>query len=345
MEKINVAIIGYGMSASIFHAPIINEMEGFCLKKIYERKSQNSKKDYPDSEVVHNIEDLFTPDIDLIIVTTPNKVHYEHAKLCLLHNKNVVVEKPFTASVEEARELIDISIKKNLVLTVSHNRRWDGDFLTVKKVLRENILGEVMSIESNFPRFRPEINDKWKEKKDTATGLVYDIGSHLIDQMLSVYGDPLGVFADIRIQRPNAETDDFFQIIMDYGKFNILLRSDMVSNYRYPRFVVKGTKGTFVKYGSDVQERQLSKKLSIYDDRYGEDIPENYGIFKGNIGNLESEVIIKTVKGNYSAFYENLYDRIINKKILTISPESAERVIYIIEKCFESNEKRKYIKI
>jgi predicted dehydrogenase len=345
MEKINVGIIGFGTSASVFHAPIIDYLPEFNLKKVYERKSEKSKKEYPYVEVVHNIEDLFGPDIDVILVTTPNKIHYDHAKLALLHNKHVIVEKPFTVSSEEAKELVDLAIKKNLVLTVNQNRRWDGDFLTVKKLLETKKLGKVVEFEAHFDRFRNFIKDKWKEKDEPGSGIVYDLGSHLIDQALCLFGEPYAIFADIRKQRPDAVVDDYFEIILDYNTIKVTLKADMLSNYKSPKYIIKGLNGTFIKYGTDVQEGQLKEKITPDDPDYGKDKESNWGkINYIENGEEKSEKII-TETGKYHFFYKNLFDRIKNNAKIEVRPETALRTIQIIEKAFESNEKRQFIKL
>lgn len=345
MEKINVGIIGFGTSASVFHAPIIDYLAEFNLKKVYERNSERSKEEYPYVEVVHNIEDLFSSDIDIILVTTPNKVHYDHAKLALLHNKHVIVEKPFTVSSDEAKELINLATKKNLVLTVNQNRRWDGDFLTVKKVLATKKLGEVVEFEAHFDRFRNFIKDKWKEKDEPGSGIVYDLGSHLIDQALCLFGEPYAIFADIRKQRPDAVVDDYFEIILDYNTIKVTLKADMLSNYKSPKYIIKGLNGTFIKYGTDVQEEQLKEKITPNDPDYGKDRESNWGEINYLENGEEKSEKIMTEKGKYHYFYKNVYDKIMNNLKLEVRPETVLRNIQIIEKAFESNEKRKFVKL
>ncbi|MGM0641426.1 MAG: Gfo/Idh/MocA family oxidoreductase [Thermotogota bacterium] len=343
MEKINVGIIGFGTSASVFHAPILDYLPEFEIKKVYERKSEKSKKEYPYVEVVHNIEDLFAPDIDAVLVTTPNKIHYDHAKLALLHNKHVIVEKPFTVSSTEAKELVDLAIKKNLALTVNQNRRWDGDFLTVKKLLKSKKLGKIVNFEAHFDRFRNFIKDKWKEKDEPGSGIVYDLGSHLIDQALCIFGEPYAIFADIRKQRPNAVVDDYFEIILDYNTIKVTLKADMLSNYKSPKYIIKGLNGTFIKYGTDVQEDQLKEKITPDNPNYGKDTESNWGIINYIENEQDKSEKIETETGRYHSFYKNFYDRVTNNNQLEVRPETALRTIQIIEKAFESNKERKFI--
>ena len=343
MQKINVGIIAFGTSASVFHAPILDYLPEFEIKKVYERRTENSKKNYPYVEVVHNIEDLFGPDIDVVLVTTPNKIHYDHAKLALLHNKHVIVEKPFTVNSEEARELVDLAIKKNLVLTVNQNRRWDGDFLTVKKLLQSKKLGKIVDFEAHFDRFRNFIKDKWKEKDEPGSGIVYDLGSHLIDQALCLFGEPYAIFADIRKQRPDAVVDDYFEIILDYNTTKVTLKADMLSNYKSPKYIIKGINGTFIKYGTDVQEGQLKEKINPDDPNYGKDTESNWGIINYIENGEEKSEKIETETGKYHYFYKNLYDRITNNVQLEVRPENALRTIQIIEKAFLSSKEKKFI--
>ena len=218
MKKIIVGIAGYGMSAQYFHAPFIHANDKFNLKKIYERKSDNSKKDFPYIEVVRDFESLINDkEIDLVIISTPNSTHFNYTKDALHAGKNIIVEKPFTPTSKEADELISISQKQNKVLSVFQNRRWDSDFLTVQKLIDGNFLGKLVEYESHYDRYKIIINHgSWKEQESVSHGILFDLGTHLIDQALVLFGLPKSLWADIRIQRDGSVVEDTFEIVMYY---------------------------------------------------------------------------------------------------------------------------------
>ncbi|MBC7475958.1 MAG: Gfo/Idh/MocA family oxidoreductase, partial [Candidatus Sericytochromatia bacterium] len=255
MNKIKVGIVGFGMSAQVFHVPFLEANNHFKITKILERNSEKSRLLYPNIDVVKSLDQLVLDEqIDLIVVTTPNLSHYEIVKRSLLNNKHVIVEKPFTVNVQQADELIEIAQKKKLVLSVYHNRRFDGGFLTLKKVIEDDLIGQVVEYEAHFDRFRNYIKDSWREAEEKGSGIVYDLGSHLIDQALYLFGLPKTVWADIRIQRENAKTADNFEIILGYEKLKVTLKASMLVREQSPHLAIHGTKGSYVKYGLDPQE-------------------------------------------------------------------------------------------
>jgi scyllo-inositol 2-dehydrogenase (NADP+) len=345
MQQINTGIIGYGMSARVFHAPFIHANPKFKISKIVERHNQVSKEDYPYVDVVTSTDDLlYDESIQLIVITTPNKSHYPLAKKALLAGKHVIIEKPFTISSKEADDLISISDETNLILSVYHNRRWDGDFLTVKNILNQGYLGKVVEYESHFDRFRNYFKrDAWRENNVSGSGILYDLGPHLIDHALQLFGNPNEITADIRIQREGGQTDDQFEVKLHYDKLKATLKAGMLVREPSPRFLLYGTQGTFIKYGLDPQEADSKSGMIPIHPRWGVDNQSNWGTLNTNINGLHFRGNIETLRGCYQKFYENIFEAITNKEDLAVKPEEARDVIKIIELAFQSSREKKTV--
>ncbi len=345
MKKINVGIAGYGMSGQYFHAPFIHANEKFNLKKIYERKSDNSIKDYPYIEVVRDFSTLNNDqEIDLVIISTPNSTHFNYAKEALIAGKNVIVEKPFTPTAKEADELISISKKQNKVLSVFQNRRWDGDFLTIQKIIDGNFLGRLVEYESHYDRYKNIINhDSWKEKGSVSHGILFDLGTHLIDQALVLFGIPKSLWADIRILREDSKVEDAFEIVMYYKSEaapKVTLKGSLLVKELGPRYTLHGTNGSFIKYGLDPQENDLKKGISLSNPNWGIEPKENDGLLNTDINGLHFKGKIETERGNYKNYFDNIYDAIVNGTSLAVKPEEARNVIKIIELARQSSKER-----
>ena len=256
-----VGLASFGMSGRVFHAPFIEKNPNFRLKLILERNKNRSREEYPRAKIVRSFSEILEDnEVELVIVNTPTYLHYEMTKLALLAGKHVVVEKPFTATSKEGEELIQISRSRNLLLSVYHNKRLEGDFKTIKTLLRENRLGTLINFQIALHRYKPEIGPKkWKENDFPGAGLLYDLGSHLIDQCLHLFGWPLDINADLQIQRKDGEVVDYFCITLKYNGFNAIILSDMLTKENKPTYTIVGTKASFVKYGKDPQEIRLSK--------------------------------------------------------------------------------------
>ena len=344
-KKIITAIVGFGMSAEYFHAPFINANPNFILKKIVERKTGKSKQVYPHINIVRSYEEILNdPGIELIVITTPNSTHYEMGKQALLAGKHVVIEKPFTRSSIEAGELIDIAEEKEKVLAVYQNRRWDGDFLTVKKIIREKPLGELVEYRSHFDRYRNFIKpSSWKEEGTAGTGLLYDIGPHLIDQALNLFGKPETIFADLRVQREGSKIIDNFELILSYGKLKVILNSGFLYLHPLTRFALFGTEGAFIKNGLDPQEDMLKKEGYTNSPEWGKEPGNLWGVLYSQAGGIEHQRKIKTAAGCYQKFYENIFDAIVNDAPLAVKPEEAYTTIRIIELAIESSNRKSII--
>jgi len=341
-RKIRIGLVAFGYSGKFFHAPFIHSNPNFDLCKVVERHNKKSKEIYPYVEVVRDFADLLNDkNIELVVITTPSHLHYEMTKEALLANKHVVVEKPFTATFDEAQELTDLAKNKNKILSVYHNRRWDGDFLTVKQVIKNKLLGKLVEYEAHFDRYTPHLNTKaWKERKEKGTGNLFDLGSHLIDQAQNLFGIPKTVTADIQTQRDVSKVDDYFELILEYDMLKVILKAGMLVREKGPHFILHGNKGSFVKYGMDPQEEALTYGLSPLSSDWGTEHPEKWGILNTQINNLRFKGKIETIPGSYEKFYDNIYDSIVNQSELAVKPEEARNTIRIIELAFESSSKK-----
>jgi len=341
LQPINTAISSFGMSGQVFHAPFLLHNPHFKIKKILERTKNNSAKIVPDAKIVRSYEEILEDtEIDLIVVNTPNFLHYEMCKQALLHGKHVVLEKPFTVTVEEGRDLIELAKKKGLVLSVYHNRRFDSGHKTVKEILDEKLLGNLKIFEAHFDRFRSEIGPKkWKEEENPGAGILYDLGSHLIDEALSLFGMPVSIFADLQIQRENGEVVDYFDIKLSYKSFTVKLVAGMLMKEPGPKYVLHGDKGSYLKYGNDPQEEQLIKGVFPDSSEYGIEDKSNWGILNNENGRKAYPSQI----GSYQDFYENIYGAITSGARLFVAPEEALDVIFLIEKAILSSIEKKTV--
>lgn len=349
MQQINVGLIGFGMAGRIFHAPLIDYVEGLNLQVIRETKSENIKiisERYPDVKITNESWQVINdPAIDLIVIAVPNKHHFSIAKEALEAGKHVVVDKPFTVTSEEAEELIDLTEKNKKIISVYQNRRWDSDFLTVQKVLKSGKLGRLVEFESHYDRFRNTIRpNTWKEEGTPGTGLLYDLGSHLIDQVQVLFGLPTAITADIRTQRDNTLIPDNFELILHYPELKVTIKSGMLVKEPLPKYILLGTEGAFVKYGLDDQEADLNEAVkSLSDEDWGKEPEELWGTLNTIYNGEEYRGKVESEKGNYPAFYENIYNAIINDQELMVKPQQARNTIRIIELAMKSNDERRTV--
>ena len=334
-QTIKTAITSFGMSGQIFHAPFLLCNPNFRITKILERSKHLSKSIVPDALIVSTFEDiLHDPEIDLVIVNTPNELHYPMCLDALTNGKHVIVEKPFTTTVQEAEELIELAKMKGLVLAVYQSKRTEGDFKTLKKILDEKLIGDLKILESQVLRWKPDLGPKkWKVENHPGAGLLYDLGSHLIDQALHLFGMPKSVWADLRILRENAVVDDYFEVQMDYRDFKVNLKSSLLAKDEGFRFLAHGSKGSFVKFGSDAQEGKLMKGQMPDSKDWGKE-DEKYW---GTIHSKDGIQTFPTIEGTYQEFFENVYQAIAHGAQLLIKPEEALKVIQIIEIAKESS--------
>ncbi|MFC4812721.1 oxidoreductase [Paenibacillus sp. GCM10023250] len=340
-EAVRVGLIGYGFAGSVFHAPVITSVPGLELTKVVERRSAKSKARYPWVEVVHDVADLYADDaIDLVVVTTPSTDHFTFVRDALLAGKHVVVEKPFTPTSQEADELIRLAREQGKVLSVFHNRRFDGDFLTLRELLRQELLGELMEAEFRWDGFDPVLRStNWREGGEPGTGVFYDLGVHLMDQALRLFGTPSSIAGDIRIQRANATAHDYFDVVLQYDSgFKLRLKSSKFIREPLPRYALYGTKGAFVKYGIDPQERALIGGAQPSAVRgWGKEPREQWGKLNTAVGGLRVEGVVETIAGSYMDYYRNVMEHINGQAELEVKPEEARLAIQLIELALQSS--------
>jgi len=344
-HEINVGLIGYGYSGSIFHAPVIRSVEGLKIKKVVSSQPKKVQGDLPDVEVIAEVGELLSdPEIDLVVITAPNSLHYSLTKQSLRTGKHVVVEKPFVIHSKEAKELMSLAKERNLLLSVYQNRRWDNDYLTVKKCIEDNLLGEIVTYEAHFDRYIPKVTKKWREQKLEGSGVLYDLGPHLIDQAIQLFGLPRTIWADVGVQRPGAIIDDYFHIVLNYeGPLRVILHSGSMVCQPGPRFLVHGTEGSFIKYGKDPQATLLEQGQNPQNANWGEDPPDLYGELITYRENQTIKTKMKTIPGNYRRFYSAMYEAITRGTAVPVDPADAMNVIKVIEKAQESNQGKKLV--
>jgi scyllo-inositol 2-dehydrogenase (NADP+) len=312
---IRVGLAGYGLAGSVFHAPLIRACERMELSAVL------TSRDAP--ERVETVEALLERS-DLVVVATPNATHAGIARAALNAGKHVVIDKPFALGPEEAGALIALAAERGRLLTVFQNRRWDSDFLTVQKLLPR--LGEIMLFEAHWDRFRPAIKPGWRETPEAGAGVLNDLGSHLIDQALLLFGMPDAIGADVLAQRPGAQVDDYFDLALHYAERRVCLRcSTLVANPR-PRFAVHGTGGSYVKHGLDPQEAQLKAGMDPRAPDFG--INQRDGTLALPDGSAET---VPTERGDYRAFYEAVADALIDGAPVPVDPAGPRDGLLLID--------------
>lgn len=331
-QKLTVAILGFGLSGRYLQAPFFLANPNFRLKSILS-KNQNPQEVYPSVQVVRDLDSVLNdPEIELVCISTPNETHFDYAKKALLAGKHILVEKPMTATVAEANELIELAKSKSLILSIFQNRRFDSDFLTVKSIIESGILGKLLSYEAHFDRYKPTLNvKKWKEVQGPSNGILYDLGSHLIDQAIALFGSPNKVWGETFTQRENSEIDDAFDIRLDYQNLKVTLKASLLVREDLPRYILHGTNGSFIKYGIDIQEDQLKAGLTPNSADFGVEPNKNWGILNTDFNSLHFKGNIETLKGNWAMLFQNLYEAIRNNAELLIKPEEVIEQIKIME--------------
>jgi scyllo-inositol 2-dehydrogenase (NADP+) len=344
MRKIKVGLVGYGLSGATFHAPLLSVLEQFQIAKVVSSNKEKVQQDLRDVGIVSSLEEVLEDAaIDLVVITTPSGLHYEMAKQSLMAGKHVILEKPMVVETREAEELIKIAREKKLLLSVYHNRRWDNDYLTVKKLVNDGMLGEINTYQVHYDRFRPVVRDRWREKQGPGSGMLYDLGSHLIDQALHLFGWPQFVMADVFAQRENGETDDYFHVILGYEKQRVILHSGSIVPINGPRFQVHGSKGSFMKYGLDGQEAALREGKKPIDNSWGADDPQFYGQLVTIDGEKEEHETIQTLHGSYVTYYKEIAESIFEGKTAPVTAHEGLSVIKIIDAALKSSEEKKAI--
>ena len=347
MQKIKTALLSYGMSGKLFHAPFLHVHPGFQFYSVWERSKNLADQDYPGVKTFRSLDDLLSDEeVELVIVNTPNYTHYDYAKKALQAGKHVIVEKPFVVAVKEGEELIGIAKDMGVLLTVYQNRRFDSDYRTVKKILAEGWLGDVVEAEFHFDRYKEDLSPKvHKETPGPGTGALYDLGSHIIDQALQLFGIPQAVFGDIRVVRSVSQVDDYFEVLLYYPNLRVRLHSSYLVREQLPGYILHGNKGSFIKEKTNVQEEALDKGILPTGDNWGVE-PENQKGFLHT--EKDGEVIKRHVVseiGAYSDFFTGVYQAIRESGVNPVTPDDGLAVIRIIEAAFLSSREKRVVSL
>lgn len=339
-NPIKTAIVGFGSVAEKMHAPLIDVCPDLALVASVERNTNRCEELYAGVTTHRSLEELLAADAaDLIVITTPNEFHFPMAMQCLEAGKHVVVDKPVTIFSHEAEELSKLAEKKGLICSVFHNRRYDGDFMTLQKLVREGDLGDLVYLESHFDRFRPDVSENWREKDVPGNGITFDLGSHLIDQVVLLFGLPKWIQADIRKQRTGAIADDYFDILLDYGSLKTRVTAGALVNVPTPKFLLLGKNGSYQKFGLDVQEAAFKAGQKPEGPSWGVEPGDSWG----RLFLSEETKQYETIPGNYRILYQNVADAILKGTALEITIPQTISVLKIIEASFISAKSGKRI--
>ena len=347
MPAIKTAILSFGMSGRVFHAPFIALNPGFELVGIWERTQSASLEFYPTIKIYRSLEEILADEnIQLVIVNTPTNTHYDFTKKVLLSGKHAVVEKAFTTSVAEAIELNEIAIEKKLKLSVFQNRRWDSDFKTVKKIIAEGWIGNVVEAEIHFDRFKETLSPKLhKEIAGPGAGVLYDLGPHLIDQALTLFGMPDAVYAELRTMRPLSVVDDYFELLLSYSDKVVRLKAGYQVKEPIPSYVIHGNKGSFLKSRADIQEAALVANQKPNSANWGKEHDEEEGLLHTEKDGVKIRKKIPTELGNYATYYALVEKAIRENTEMPVTGNDGINVMKIIEAAFLSSAQKKQISL
>ena len=332
-SAIRVGLIGFGFVSKTFHVPLLKGTDGYKITVVSSSHPADVKAVLGDVDVVSDPKALAThPDIDLVVIASPNETHAPLAELAMRAGRNVVVDKPFTITVEEARHLGAVATEKGVLLSVFQNRRGDSDFLTVQDAIRQDLLGRIVLFESRIDRYRPEVRDRWREVPGPGAGLLYDLGPHLIDQTLLLFGIPDSVQATLAKQRRGARTDDFFKLVLRYGEMVATLGAGSLVSGGSARFAVHGERASVVKQKPDVQEDQLRAGVLPGSPDWGLD-PDDAILYVGATGDTRA---LKTARGDQRGYYVALREALLGRAPNPVPPKQGATVMAIIEAAFRS---------
>jgi scyllo-inositol 2-dehydrogenase (NADP+) len=344
-QAIQVGLVGFGLAGRTFHAPMIGAVHGLNLAAIVQRRGDDAQESYPEARVVRSVEELLKQEsIRLVVIATPNLSHFALARQLLLAGRDVVIDKPMATTYEEAAELTRLAKECGRVLSVYHNRRWDGDFKTVRELLSAGALGQVKLYESHFDRYRPLVREgAWRERSEPGSGVLFDLGPHLIDQALVLFGEPKAVSADVRVERKDAVVDDAFDITLHYPGMRAWLRATMLASRPGPRFLIHGVKASYVKYGLDPQEAALKRGERPKGAGWGVEPSDWFGKLVFADGDVQAERTVSTQPGDYRGFYENVRDTLNGQASLAVTAQQALRVMWVLELSRQSSGERRVI--
>jgi len=330
--SLQVGLIGYGYAGRTFHAPLICATPGLALVAVGSRDTVKVRRDLPDVAVMSADDVVHATDVEVVVIATPNHTHAPLAVAALRAGKHTVVDKPFAVTLDEARAIVRVADDQRRIVTVFQNRRWDSDFLGVRALIASRVLGEVTYFESHIDRYRPEVRSRWREEPGPGAGLWYDLGPHLADQALLIFGLPSAVLGVLRMQRHGARTDDWAHVILDYETCRVILHASLLSAARLPRFIVHGPAGSWVKYGIDVQEQQLVARLRPGDAGWGED--DDHALLFDSSGVARE---MKVPRGDYCQFYLQFRDAVAGAAPNPVPPPQAIAVMAVVKTAIQSS--------
>ena len=332
-SAIRVGLIGFGFVSKTFHVPLLRATDGYKITAVSSSRPEEVAAVLTDVDVVSNPKLLAThPDLDLVVIASPNETHAPLAELAMRAGHNVVVDKPFTIAVEEARHLAAVAAERNVLLSVFQNRRWDSDFLTIRDAIRQDLVGRIVLFESRIDRYRPDVRDRWREVPGPGAGLLYDLGPHLIDQTLLLFGIPDSVQATLAKQRRGARTDDYFQLVLRYGEMVATLGAGSLVSGGSARFSLHGERASVVKQKPDIQEDQLRAGVVPGSKDWGLD-PDDAVLYTGATGDARA---LKAARGDQRGYYVALREALLGRAPNPVPPEQGASVMAIIEAAFRS---------
>ena len=341
---IEVGLVGFGLAGRAFHAPVIRAVPGLHLAAILQRSGTEAAEKYPDVRIVRSMDEMLAmKEIRLVVIASPNETHFPFAMQCLEAGRDVLVDKPFTTTLEEAVSLVNFAKTSNRLLTVYQNRRYDGDFQAIRQLVEAGALGRIVRFETTYDRFRPQLKPgAWRETTRPGSGILFDIAPHLIDHALVLFGLPEAVTADVRIEREGALADDAFDITLHYPKgMRAVLRSSILAAAPRPRFVLLGTQGSFVKQAFDPQEMNLRRGFIPDDKPWGYEPEENWGVLTIPAGETFEQRRIPSATCDYRDYYANVRDAILGRAALAVTPDYALDVMRLLELARASSEQRR----
>ncbi|HEY5970665.1 MAG TPA: oxidoreductase [Pseudoxanthomonas sp.] len=341
-SSLNVALVGYGFVGKVFHAPLIAHTPGLRLHTVVSSDAGKVLADHPGVRVVADAEAAFAdPDIQLVVIAAPNPVHASLANAALARGKHVVVDKPFTVTLEEAREVVANAARAGRIVSVFQNRRWDADFLTLRRLIADDALGEVVEFHSHFDRYRPVVADRWREHDQPGSGLWFDLGPHLLDQALQLFGMPEALFADIALLRDDARSADYFHAQLRYPMHRVVLHAGMLVPAHGLRFSVHGKRASYMKQGLDPQEDALRSGGIPGQAGWGRD-PQPGTLHIETQGEPLEETV-ESIPGDYRLYYMALHDAILHGGPAPVTPQEALQVMSMLEQGLESSATRREI--
>jgi scyllo-inositol 2-dehydrogenase (NADP+) len=343
---IGAGLIGYGLAGSILHGPLIDAEERLQLLGVACGRPERVHRDFPAVRVVATPAELLEdPAVELVVVAAPTAAHFQLASLALEAGRHVVVEKPLVPRVLEADELIRLAERHGRLLSVFHQRRWDGDFLTVQRCLQAGLLGQVSTYIARWDRFRPRPEEGWRERPLPGSGVLYDLGAHLVDQALCLFGLPETVLADIGMQRAGAVTDDWFHLLLGYGKLRVILQAGSLVRAPGPRFELHGDQGSLIKHGLDPQAKMLEDGLRPGDPGWGLEPEDRHATLTTELGGLQVTGRLATIPGAWPAFYRQMACAIHGQGPVPVTPQTARDTVWVLESAVRSSRQGRVVRL